>query len=170
MRPPKLFDGLKILSKYFWKKKLLSLLVVIINFVQWDIFSGENTTASHCCSRFLWVVRRFTHSSLCSQHIWKISMHCCWEADAACSGSESFVTVGWGTKAQCFCLPYLKTWFFYLVFNAELNGTIKILCFRCTIIDLLWPGRAQLGNSRSIMVLRKHKILMVAFNSALKTK
>ena len=55
------------------------------------------------------------------------------------------VTVGWGTKAQCFCLPYLKTWFFYIVFNAELNGTIRILCLRHAIIDLLWPSRATVG-------------------------
>ena len=25
-------------------------------------------------------------------------------------------TVGWGTKAQFFCPPYLKTWFFYVQF------------------------------------------------------
>ena len=78
-------------------------------------------------------------------------------------------TVGWGTKAQCFCPPYLKTWFFYVVFNAELNGTIRILCFRCAIIDLLWHSRAHLGHSRSIMTQRKRKIMMVPFNSALKT-
>ena len=71
-------------------------------------------------------------------------------------------TVGWGTKCQCFCSPYLKTWFFYVVFKAKLNGTIGILRFRHTIIELLWP-------SRSIMVWRKRKILMVPFNSALKT-
>ena len=47
-------------------------------------------------------------------------------------------TVGWGTKAQCFSPSYLKTLFFYVVFNAELNGTIRILCFRWAIIDLPW--------------------------------
>ena len=76
-------------------------------------------------------------------------------------------TVGWGTKAQCFHPPYLKTWFFYVVFNAELNGTVRILCFCRAIIDLLWPSRAQLGHSRSIW--QKHKILIVSFYSALKT-
>ena len=50
---------------------------------------------------------------------------------------HSFHTVGWETKAQCFCPPYFKTWFFYVVFNAELNGTIRILCFCCAIIALL---------------------------------
>ena len=34
-------------------------------------------------------------------------------------------TVGWGTKAQCFCPPYLKTWFSYVDFDAELNGVIQ---------------------------------------------
>ena len=58
----------------------------------------------------------------------------------------------------------------YVVFNAELNGTIGILCFCRTIIDLLWPSKAVLGHSRSIMAWRrKHKIMMVPFNSALKT-
>ena len=79
-------------------------------------------------------------------------------------------TVGWGTKAQCFCTLYLKPWFFYVFFNAELNGTIRILCFRHAIIDLLWHSRAQLGHSRSIMAWWRHKILTVPFNSALKTK
>ena len=65
--------------------------------------------------------------------------------------------------------PYLKTWFFYVVFNAELNGTIIILCFCRAIIDLQWPSRAQLGHSRSIIARRKHKIMMMPFNSALKT-
>ena len=68
-------------------------------------------------------------------------------------------TVGWGTKAQCFRPLYLKTWFFYVLFNAELNDTIRILCFRHAIID----------PAGSIMSWRKHKILMVPFNSALKT-
>ena len=66
------------------------------------------------------------------------------------------ITVGWGTKAQCFCPPYLKTWFFYVVFNAELNGTIRILCFHHDIIDLMWPSKAQLCHSLSIMVWRKN--------------
>ena len=78
-------------------------------------------------------------------------------------------TVGWGTKAQCFCPLYLKTWFFYVVFNAELNGTIRILCFCHAIIDLLWPSWALLIHRWSIMVWRKRKILMVPINSALKT-
>ena len=78
-------------------------------------------------------------------------------------------TVGWGTKDQCFCPPYLKTWFFYVVFNAELNGTTRNLCFRRAIIDLLWHSRAQLGHSRSIMARRKRKILMVLLYSALRT-
>ena len=42
-------------------------------------------------------------------------------------------TVGWRTKAQCFRPPYLKTWFFYVAFNAELNGTIRILRFCCVL-------------------------------------
>ena len=67
-----------------------------------------------------------------------------------------------GQKFNVFCPRYLKTLFFYVVFNAELNGTIRILCFCRTNIDLLWP-------SRSNMLRRKHKILMVPFNSALKT-
>ena len=75
-------------------------------------------------------------------------------------------TVEWGTNAQCFCPLYLKTWFFYVVVNAELNGTVRILCFHRAIIDLLWPSLALLCNSRSIMAQRKHKILMVPLNSA----
>ena len=47
------------------------------------------------------------------------------------------LTVGWRTKAQCFCPPYLKTWFSYIVFNAELNGTIRILCSHR--IGRYWP-------------------------------
>ena len=78
-------------------------------------------------------------------------------------------TVGWGINAQCFCPPYFKTWFFYVGFNVELNGTIRILRYHLTIIGLLWPRRAQLGHSRSILARRTHKILMVPFNSALKT-
>ena len=35
-------------------------------------------------------------------------------------------TVGWGTKAQCFCPPYLKTWFFYAVFNAESEFCVSV--------------------------------------------
>ena len=92
-----------------------------------------------------------------------------WICDVITFFSISDLTVGWGTKAQCFCPPYLKTWFFYVLFDAELNGTIRILCFHHAIFDLLWPSRAQLGHSRSIMAQRKHKILMVTFNSALKT-
>ena len=42
-------------------------------------------------------------------------------------------------------------------FNAELNGTFRILSFRCAIIDLLWPSWVLLGHSRSIMAQRKHK-------------
>ena len=85
------------------------------------------------------------------------------------SNQYRFLTMGWGTKAQFFCPPYLKTWFFYLVFNAELNWTIRILCFCRAILDLPRTIRAQLGHSRSIMVWLKHKILMVPFNSALIT-
>ena len=83
--------------------------------------------------------------------------------------TRDWCTVGWGTMAQCFCLPYLKTWFFCVVFNAELNGAIRILCFCRAIIDLLWTSRAQLGHSRSIMAWRKHKMLMVPLKPALKT-
>ena len=69
--------------------------------------------------------------------------------------------MGLGTNAQCFCPPsYLKTWFFYVVFNAELNGTIILLCFCNAIIDLLWPSWALLVHIRSIMA---------PLNSALKT-
>ena len=57
----------------------------------------------------------------------------------------------------------------YIVFNSDLNGIIRILCFHRAIIDLLWPSSAQLGRSKSIMAKWKHKILMVTFNSALKT-
>ena len=42
----------------------------------------------------------------------------------------------------------------YVVFKAELNDTITILCFCRSIIDLLWPSCG---------------ILMMPFNSALKT-
>ena len=59
-----------------------------------------------------------------------------------------------GQKLNLFV--HRKTWFFYVVFNAELNCAIRFLCFRRTIIDLLWP----------IMARRKCKILMVPFNSA----
>ena len=65
----------------------------------------------------------------------------------------SLLTVRWETKAQCFCPPYFKTWFFYVVFNAEFNGTIRILSFCLAIIDLLWPSRVKLvklGHSMSI--------------------
>ena len=31
----------------------------------------------------------------------------------------------------------------YVVFNAELNGTIRILCFRRSIFDLLWTVAQQ---------------------------
>ena len=66
-------------------------------------------------------------------------------------------TVGWGTKAQCFCPPYLKTWFFYVVFNAELNGTIRILCFHWAIIDLLWLYMAQNADGMpNISQCRRH--------------
>ena len=60
---------------------------------------------------------------------------------------NKYLTVGWGTKAQCFCPPYFKTWFFYVVFNAELNGTIRILCFHRAIIDcgLAGPSWATVG-------------------------
>ena len=103
-------------------------------------------------------------------------------------------TVGWGKNTQYFCLPYLKTWFFYvLVFNAELNGTIRILWFCRTIIDLLCPILALLcqcatvvgslagqlielqlidppGNTLLwIIAPRKHKILIVPVNSAFKS-
>ena len=55
-------------------------------------------------------------------------------------------TAGWGTKAQYFRPPYLETWFFYVVFNAELTGAIRILCFRYAIIDLLWHSLVMLGS------------------------
>ena len=85
-----------------------------------------------------------------------------------------------GQKFNVFCPRYLKTLFFYVVFNAELNGTIRIICFcRRGIIDLLWPRTAHLGHSMSIMgrggktsfppSFDKHKILMEPFKSALNT-
>ena len=45
---------------------------------------------------------------------------------ASCAAPSWTDTVGLGTKAQCFCPPYLKIWFFCVVFNAELNGTIAL--------------------------------------------
>ena len=62
-----------------------------------------------------------------------------------------------------------KNLIFLFLFKAELNGTIRILCFHRTIIDLLWPSSTMLGYSRWIIAQRKHRILMVPFNSALKT-
>ena len=41
--------------------------------------------------------------------------------------------------------------------------------FYVSVAPLLTYCAAQLGHSRSIMLQRKHKILMVPFNSALKT-
>ena len=73
-----------------------------------------------------------------------------------------------GQKLNVF-VRRISTLIFYVVFNAEFDSSIRILCFRCAIIDLLWPSRAQLSHSRSIMVQRKHKILMVPLNLALKT-
>ena len=72
-------------------------------------------------------------------------------------------------KSSMFLSSYLKTWFFYEVFNAELYGAIRNLCFRRAIIGLLWSSRAPLGHSRSELAQCKHKILTVPFNSALKT-
>ena len=48
-------------------------------------------------------------------------------------------------KSSMFLSAVFKNWYFYVVFNAELNGTIRILCYRHTIIYLLWPSRAQPG-------------------------
>ena len=53
--------------------------------------------------------------------------------------------------------------------NWVMSGTIGILWFRRAIIVLLCPW-ALLGHSRSIIARRKHKIPMVPFNSASKTK
>ena len=52
----------------------------------------------------------------------------CYYCNAHCASRKALQvsTVGWGAKAQCFCPPYSKTWFFYVAFNAELNGTIGI--------------------------------------------
>ena len=52
---------------------------------------------------------------------------------------------GMRDKSSMFWSAIFKTRFFYVVFNAELNGTILILCFCCTIIDLLWPSWATVG-------------------------
>ena len=72
-------------------------------------------------------------------------------------------------KSSMLLSPEFKNMLFYVVFNAELNCTIRILCFHCAIIGLLCPSCALLGHSRSIMEQWKHKILTVPFNSALKT-
>ena len=71
-------------------------------------------------------------------------------------------------KCSMFSSPKFKNLIFNVVFNAELYCTIRILCFRRSIIDLLWPSRAQLGHSRSAMAQRLHKIMMVPLNKALK--
>ena len=118
-------------------------------------YSSRNFTSGH----FILDYPFFMHSILA--HLSFPSSFCQWQECPMC-------TVGWGTKAQCFRPPNIKTWFFYVVFNAELYGTIRILCFHRSIIDLLWPSCTLLGHSRSIMLQRKHEILMVPFNSALK--
>ena len=60
-------------------------------------------------------------------------------------------------KSSMFLSVVSKNLIFYVVFNAELNGTIRSLGLHHTIIDLLWPSWALLGYSGSIL-RQKHKI------------
>ena len=46
-------------------------------------------------------------------------------------------------KSSMLLSPEFKNMLFYVVFNAELNCTIRILCFCRAIIDLLWPSWAH---------------------------
>ena len=99
-----------------------------------------------CCSfstiQILWILFSKTREievmieGMYVQHIWVFSNHSTIDVKnpdmlywMLITIFTTVSTVGWGTKPQCFRPPSLKTWFFYVVFNAELNGPIRILCF-----------------------------------------
>ena len=53
------------------------------------------------------------------------------------------IDCGMKDKSSMFLSPEFKNLIFYVVFDAELNGTIRILCFHHAIIDLLWPSHTD---------------------------
>ena len=119
----------KVLCQFSFSFFMLLLLntLVVINRVHKIGFSG---TRKNGFKATIWVMNKAFHNFL--------SKFWCMAAYLTIFPNGLNYPPLWdeGQQLNVFFPRILKTWFFYVVFNAELNGTIRIFWFRCSIIDL----------------------------------